>query len=189
MFRSPHTNKSSSDHWGPKLETDLKVSSTGLPTPGIRHSTKNRVEKGVDKGKIQPLLSLFRLFCNSVLDFLDLGPQGRELMFNSVSNFRLEGPEELRLCGNRRSARRVSKAPSAMPPYQAVWVSGCLNMKRLGGMPLHLLFKLEVRYPPRKRGISAVSTGHHRRVRKTNANSRCDTCATSAPGPAQLGAI
>ena len=63
---------------------------------------------------------------------------------------------------------------SAIPPYPAIWCSQCLDFKRLGATPLPLVCTFGLRWPPCKRGISAILPRYHTR-RRQNA---CDALAT-----------
>ena len=77
---------------GPKLETELKMSSWGLLAPGSQ-KVKNRVEKS-QKVEVLTLFPLFDSFSTLFLTFW--GPEAgrpRELIFNSVSNFEPGGPK------------------------------------------------------------------------------------------------
>ena len=77
---------------GPKLETELKMSSRGLPAQGSK-KVKIRVEKALKTGNFNSFLTFLTLLR---LWFNFLGPgagRPRELIFNSVSNFGPEGPK------------------------------------------------------------------------------------------------
>ena len=50
-----------------------------------------------------------------------------------------------------------------------LWVSQCDNVTRLGAIPLPLACELGMRYPPCKRGISAILARYHMTVRKMSA--------------------
>ena len=77
---------------GPKLETELKMSSRGLPAPGSK-KLKTELKKS-RKSRKRVEIFIFRLFFNSVFNFLDPGAgRPRELIFNSVSTFGPEGPK------------------------------------------------------------------------------------------------
>ena len=55
---------------------------------------------------------------------------------------------------------------SAIPPYYALWGFECLNMAKLGAIPLALAYALEVQYHPYKRGISAILARYHMKTRR-----------------------
>ena len=77
---------------GPKLETELKMSSRGLPAPGFKKlKTESKKSR---KMEISTIFQLYRLFFDSVFNFLDPGAgRPRELIFSSISNFGPEGPK------------------------------------------------------------------------------------------------
>ena len=72
--------------------------------------------------------------------------------------------------GRERKGLRCRETTSAIPPYRALWGFGCLKRA----------CEVEVRYPPHKRGISAILARHHM---KTGQNA-CDTplCDTISKG-------
>ena len=67
--------------------------------------------------------------------------------------------------------RTTATTISVMPPHPALWGFGCLNMNRLGGIPLPRACALEVRYPLSKRGISAILARYQMKTRQK----ACDT--------------
>ena len=75
---------------GPKLETELKVSSRGLAAPGSK-KLKSESKKSQEVEK-ELKLPLFDSFSTLILTFWTPEGRKRELMFNSISNFRPEGP-------------------------------------------------------------------------------------------------
>ena len=91
-----------------ELETELKMSSRGLPAPG---SKKLKTESKKSRKRVE--ISIFRLFFDSVFNFLDPGAgRPRELIFNSVSNFGPEGPKN----SSGGIEGSLPKCPLAAPP-------------------------------------------------------------------------
>ena len=68
---------------------------------------------------------------------------------------------------------RARETTSAVPLYPALWGFGFLNMKRLEAIPLTLAWALEVRYPPQKRGISAMLARYRVKARPNVCNISC----------------
>ena len=75
---------------GPKLETELKMSSRGLPAPGPK-KLKTESKKKSKMLKKSRNFHIFDSFSTLFLTFWAFRP--RELIFNSVSNFGPEGPK------------------------------------------------------------------------------------------------
>ena len=87
-------------------------------------------------------------------------------------------PAGLLLCTDSQyKASRYRETISAIPPYCALWGSWCLNMANWVRYPLPLFwafprwraYKVEVRYPPLKRDISAILARYPLKTRQMGA--------------------